>query len=171
MPSTQQEHDDREVTPTFWRGERSPVERLDDQIQDSNGNIGNPWVALTVLQVMERRGTITRDMALAGAKFHDDFARGCFENLRAADLNRLAGGKSPGMSMSSMEARARVHDAVGKLGGRTSPCGCCAWHVLGLEETLKDWATREGWVGRPIGEKTAAGLLIGALGVLKDHYE
>lgn len=159
-----------EVTPTFWRGTHTRIERCAEQIADAQGNIGNPWIVLSVLVTMERRKSITPLMALAGAKFHEDFSFSNHENLRAADMDRVSGARAVNLNTSVIEAKDRVWKALGSLGGLGSPLGTCAWHVLGLEETLKAWALREGWCNRPIGEKTAAGILIGALGVLVKHY-
>ena len=46
----------------------------------------------------------------------------------------------------------------------------CVWHVVGLQRSIREWAMRQGWGGRPIGEKQAQGILIAALGVLAGHY-
>ena len=59
---------------------------------------------------------------------------------------------------------------IAALGGIASPAGSCVWHVVGAEWTLKDWALREGWGGRPLSAETASGVLIGALGVLQALY-
>jgi hypothetical protein len=60
--------------------------------------------------------------------------------------------------------------ALTALGGISSPAGSCIWHVIGCEWTVKDWALREGWSGRPLKQETAAGILVGALGVLQALY-
>jgi hypothetical protein len=41
---------------------------------------------------------------------------------------------------------------------------------VGCEWPVKDWALREGWGGRPLSQETAAGILVGALGVLQGLY-
>src|ERR1700733_14974817 len=51
-----------------------------------------------------------------------------------------------------------------------SPAGSCVWHVVGCEWTIRDWALREGWGGRPLSEEAASGVLVGALGVLQALY-
>jgi hypothetical protein len=50
------------------------------------------------------------------------------------------------------------------LGGISSPAGSCVWHVVGLQRSVRDWAIRQGWGGRPVDHKAAAGILIAALG-------
>ena len=51
-----------------------------------------------------------------------------------------------------------------------SPNGSCLWHVVGLECSIREWAMRHGWNGRPIAPPQGQGVLIGALGVLAAHY-
>jgi len=65
------------------------------------------------------------------------------------------------------EARKRVWRALQAVGGIASPAGSCLWHVAGCEWTVKDWALREGWGGRPLSQEQAAGVLVAALGVLQ----
>src|ERR1700731_4295210 len=60
---------------------------------------------------------------------------------------------------------------VGRDGWRYGEAGpFCVWHVIGCEWTMREWALREGWGGRPLSQETASGILIGALGVLQAHY-
>jgi hypothetical protein len=54
--------------------------------------------------------------------------------------------------------------------GLASPAGSCVWHVVGLQRSVREWAMRQGWGGRPVNEKHAQGILIAALGVLAGHY-
>jgi hypothetical protein len=68
------------------------------------------------------------------------------------------------------EARKRVWQALKALGGIASPAGSCVWHVLGCEWPLGDWARRQGWGGRPVEVHAAAGVLVGALGMLEAHF-
>jgi hypothetical protein len=68
-------------------------------------------------------------------------------------------------------ARRRINAALDALGGHMSPCGSCAWFVLGQEMSIRAWAIREKWGGRPIREEVAKGTLIGTLGVLARHFK
>ena len=56
------------------------------------------------------------------------------------------------------------------LGGISSPAGSCVWHVVGLQRSVREWAIRQGWGGRPVDHKAAAGILIAGLGMLAGHY-
>jgi hypothetical protein len=52
------------------------------------------------------------------------------------------------------------------LGGISSPAGSCVWHVVGLQRSVREWALRQGWGGRPVREEQAQGILVAALGML-----
>src|SRR5918994_6226076 len=68
-----------------------------------------------------------------------------------------------------MAARGRVHRALLALGGHDSPAGSCAWHVLGCGRSVREWALRQGWGGRPVRQEQAQGMVVAALGVLAWH--
>ena len=55
------------------------------------------------------------------------------------------------------------------LGGIGSPAGSCVWHVVGLQRSVREWAIRQGWGGRPVRQEQAQGILVAALGVLAAH--
>jgi hypothetical protein len=58
------------------------------------------------------------------------------------------------------------HEALGGIG---SPAGSCVWHVVGLQRSVREWAIRQGWGGRPVRHEQAQGILIAALGMLAAH--
>jgi hypothetical protein len=43
------------------------------------------------------------------------------------------------------------------------------WHVIGLQRSVREWAMRQGWGGRPVEQKHATGILVAALGILAAH--
>jgi hypothetical protein len=55
------------------------------------------------------------------------------------------------------------------LGGISSPAGSCVWHVVGLQRSVREWAMRQGWGGRPVRQEQAQGILVAALGMLAAH--
>jgi hypothetical protein len=55
-------------------------------------------------------------------------------------------------------------------GGLGSPAGSCVWHVVGLQRSIREWAMRQGWGGRPVRVGQAQGMLVAALGMLVKHY-
>lgn len=159
------------IVPPLERWNRGEVERPSGHaIADSDGRPGSPFRSVGTLAQMESRGSITKEMRQAGEQFHGDFVSAALEPLRAADMARVPVSGCVARIPGNLAARQRIWEAIVALGGIASPAGCCAWHILGRETPIKDWALREGWRGRSLGEKTAAGILIGALGVLIVHY-
>ena len=55
-------------------------------------------------------------------------------------------------------------------GGLGGPAGSCVWHVVGLQHSIREWAMRQGWGGRPVRVEQAQGILVAALGVLAGWY-
>ena len=125
---------------------------------------------------MERRGSITAGMRQAGEGFRARFATAQLDPLRALDLTRLRvteprlrpDREAPGSHIEA--ARRSVWGAVQAVGGIASPAGSCLWHVLGWEQTVKEWALHQGWSGRRVSQEAAAGILIAALGALETHF-
>ena len=56
-------------------------------------------------------------------------------------------------------------------GGLSSPADSCVWHVVGLQRSVREWAIRQGWGGRPVRQEQAQGILVAALGMLAAHFE
>ena len=56
------------------------------------------------------------------------------------------------------------------LGGINSPAGSCVWHVVGLQRSVREWAMRQGWNGRPVRQEQAQGILVAALGMLARDF-
>ena len=159
------------TAPAPERWARGEVERLPTAIADEHGRPARPYRATDTLLVMERRGTITPAMRQAAEDFRAIFQAASLDPLRTPDLNRVPRvGRDPNLGERAGEARGKIWAAMTALGGIHSPAGSCVWHVVGCEWTLKDWALREGWGGRPLGVETAAGVLVGALGVLQALY-
>ena len=87
--------------------------------------------------------------------------------LRALPILRVPGaGCEPDLSERQLHARRRVHQAMQALGGISSPAGSCVWHVVGLQRSVREWAIRQGWGGRPVRQEQAQGILVAALGML-----
>ena len=72
--------------------------------------------------------------------------------------------------MSQLDARRRVLNALDVLGGIDSPSGSIAWHVVGLEVSLRTWSAQQGWNGRLVSAPIACGILVAALGTLANHF-
>ena len=55
------------------------------------------------------------------------------------------------------------------MGGLSSPAGARIWHVVGLQRSVRERATRQGWGGRLVEQTEARGILVAALRVLAAH--
>ena len=64
-----------------------------------------------------------------------------------------------------------MHRALERLGGIGSPGGSCIWHVVGCGCSVREWAIRQGWNGRPVRQEQAMGILVAALGVLAKEFD
>ena len=74
------------------------------------------------------------------------------------------------LTETQIDARRRVDAAMDALGGLGSPAGGCVWHVVGLQRSIREWAMRQGWGGRPVRVEQAQGILVAALGMLAAWY-
>src|SRR5947208_1247617 len=158
--------------PTPERRSRGIVELVERPIADESGRPSRPYRAVDTLAAMERRGSITSGMRQAGEDFRARFAVAQLDPLRATDLSHLRVAErgprpdadGPGLRIEA--ARGAVWRAVQAVGGPGSPAGSCLWHVLGWEQSVKEWALEQGWSGRRVSQEAAAGILIAALGAL-----
>jgi hypothetical protein len=161
--------------PTPERRSRGIVERVERPIADEGGRPSRPYRAVDTLATMERRGSITSGMRQAGEDFRARFTVAQLDPLRAPDWSRpRERGASrfkadePGMRIEG--AREAVWRAIRAVGGPASPAGSCLWHVVGWEQSLKEWALGQGWSGRRVSQETASGILIAGLGALEMHF-
>jgi hypothetical protein len=138
--------------------------------KDPDGQIVYHHRTVDTLGKMLRSGTITQEMHDAAKDFQAFFIVAQLDPVRAVPILRVPGtGREPELNERQLHARRRVHKAMQALGGISSPAGSCVWHVVGLQRSVREWAMRQGWGGRPVDHKAAAGILIAALGVLAAH--
>jgi hypothetical protein len=120
---------------------------------------------------MLRAGTITPEMYDAAKDFQASFIIANLDPLRAIPIPRVPGtGREPELNERQLDARRRVHKSLEALGGLSSPAGSCVWHVVGLQRSVREWAIRQVWGGRPVRQEQAQGILVAALGVLAAHF-
>jgi hypothetical protein len=94
---------------------------------------------------MLRAGTIDQAMHDAAKDFQASFIVAQLDRLRAVPILRVSGtGREPELNERQLHARRRVHAALKALGGLSSPAGSCIWHVVGLQRSVREWATRQG---------------------------
>ena len=135
--------------------------------KDPDGRIVYHHRTVDTLGKMLRAGTIDQAMHDAAKDFQAAFIVANLDPLRALPMIRVPGtGREAELNERQLDARRRVHKAMEALGGISSPAGSCVWHVVGLQRSVREWAIRQGWGGRPVDHKAAAGILIAALGVL-----
>jgi hypothetical protein len=119
---------------------------------------------------MLHAGTIDEAMHDAAKDFQAAFIIANLDPLRALPVLRVPGtGREPELNERQLDARRRVHKALEALGGLSSPAGSCVWHVVGLQRSVREWALRQGWGGRPVRQEQAQGILIAGLGMLAMH--
>ena len=135
--------------------------------KDPDGAIVVHHRTVDTLGKMLRSGTITPEMHDAAHDFQAAFIVANLDPLRALPILRVPGtGRDPDLNDRQLDARRRVHEAMQALGGLSSPAGSCVWHVVGLQRSVREWAIRQGWGGRPVRQEQAQGILVAALGVL-----
>ena len=134
---------------------------------DPDGRVVLRHRTVDTLGKMLRAGTISHEMHDAARAFQADFTMANLDPIRARPLLRMPGsGHEPCLSERQIDARRRVHAAMEALGGINSPAGSCVWHVVGLQRSVREWAVRQGWNGRPLRQERAQGILVAALGML-----
>jgi hypothetical protein len=150
------------------RPTRVPQRELEEvREKDPHGRIVYHHRTVDTLGKMLRAGTIDQAMHDAARDFQAAFIIAQLDPLRALPILRVPGtGREPELSERQLHARRRVHEAMRALGGISSPAGSCVWHVVGLQRSVREWATRQGWSGRPVRQEQAQGILIAALGML-----
>jgi hypothetical protein len=135
--------------------------------KDPDGRIVYHHRTVDTLGKMLRAGTITEEMHDAARDFQAAFIIAQLDALRALPVLRVPGtGREPDQGERQLHAKRRVHEAMQALGGLSSPAGSCVWHVVGLQRSVREWAIRRGWGGRPVRQEQAQGMLVAALGVL-----
>ena len=156
--------------PSAWRLQHGS---FGDPVREADPETGTPIAlrrAVDTLGAMLANGTITPPMHDAGVVFRGQFRAAALDTLRAMPLIRIPAGSGDPLTERHVHARRKVAAAMRVLGGQDSAAGSCAWHVVGCEASIREWATRQGWGGKPIGHSQAQGILIAALGVLASHY-
>jgi hypothetical protein len=155
--------------PSRERRRQGRVTRAAEQLADSQGGIGQPWIAEGTLARLLRQHQIDAEQWHAGTRFGEAFQNAGLHPLRAAEMvRRIAGGCD--MPNGAEGARQTIECALDALGGIHTPLGSVSWFVLGLDLSLDEWRRREGWAGRALRHETATLVLVGALGVLANHF-
>jgi hypothetical protein len=156
--------------PSKWRLQHGD---FSEPIRGTDPETGSPVRhrrAVDTLGQMLANGTITPQMHEAGCIFRTLFRSAALDGIATSQLVRLSGATADGMTSRQIDARRRVAEALDALGGHGSPAGSCVWAVVGLEFSVREWAMRQGWSGRPVHGPVAQGILVAALGTLAMHF-
>jgi hypothetical protein len=162
--------------PTPERRRQGRIERFERAIADDGGRPSRPYRAVDTLLMMQRRGSITPGMRQVAEDFRARFATAQLDPLRALDWSRMRSGAGASRlgaddaGLRTEAARRAVWRAIQAVGGIASPAGSCLWHVVGWEQSLKEWASQQGWNGRQVSQEAASGILIATLGALEAHF-
>ena len=162
-------HDDL-AKPSKWRLQHGG---FSGPIREADPDTGSPVAhrrAVDTLGLMLANGNITPQMHEAGCMFRTLFRSAAIDNVPTSQLIRLPAGAAGDISNRQLDARRRVAEALDVLGGHASPAGSCVWFVVGLEMSVREWAARQGWSGRPVPQPIAGGILVAALGTLAMHF-
>ena len=106
----------------------------------------------------------------AGGYFRALFRSAALDGMSKSVLLRMPGMMADTLSDHHMDARRKIGAALDALGGHDNAAGSCAWHVIGLEMSVREWAMRQGWGGRPVAPPQAQGMLVATLSVLAGHF-
>jgi hypothetical protein len=161
---------DEALGPSKWRLQHGG---FSEPVREADPETGVPVQyrrAVDTLGLMLANGSITPQMHEAGAMFRVTFRLAALDGMRTTQLLRIQGGGGDLLSERQAAARRRLAATLDLFGGADSAGGSCLWHVLGLECSLREWALRQGWSGRPVHHVQAQGILLTALGVLAAHY-
>ena len=139
--------------------------------RDPDGRIVTHHRTVDTLGKMLRAGTMDQAMHDAARAFQAAFVTANLDPIRAMPIQWMPGaGRAPDLNERQLDARRRVHVTMEALGGINSPAGSCTWHVLGLQRSVREWAMRRVWSGRPVRQEQAQGILIAALGMLAGRF-
>jgi hypothetical protein len=157
--------------PSRWRLQHGDIS---EPVRDADPETGTPVQHRRVVDTLGQmlaNGTITPDMHEAGCIFRTTFRLAALDGISTSQLIRLAGSTTGRTGTESqVNARHRLAEAIDALGGHGSAAASCAWHVLGLEMSVREWAMRQGWGGRSVAPPQAQGILVATLAVLAGHF-
>jgi hypothetical protein len=155
--------------PSKWRLQHGG---FSEPVREEDPDTGSPVAhrrAVDTLGLMLANGNITPQMHEAGCIFRTLFRGAAIDSMSTSQLIRLPGSTADRLSNRQLDARRRVLAAMDALGGHDSPAGSCVWFVVGFEISVREWAARRGWSGRPVSQPIAGGILVAALGILAMH--
>ena len=156
--------------PSQWRLQHGEFSAPGFDADPETGAVVVHRRAVDTLGMMLANGTISQEMHDAGALFGSLFRKAAIEHVATSAFLRMPGQRADHLSETSVHARIKIADAMDVLGGHDTAAGSCAWHVLGTGASVREWAIRRGWGGRPVSPPQAQGMLVATLCVLAAHF-
>jgi hypothetical protein len=156
--------------PSQWRKQHGAFEPRSFDADPETGAVVAHHRAVDTLGVMLRNDTISQELYDTGLLFRALFRKAAIDRVMTTSFLRMPGQRVDHLSETNVHARIKIADAMDVLGGHDTAVGSCAWHVLGCETSVREWALRQGWSGRPVAPQNAQGMLAAALGVLAVHF-
>ena len=156
--------------PSAWRLQHGGFEGARLDVDPDTGSTVTHHRAFDTLGLMLSHGTITAEMHDAGHLFRKQFRVAALDTMRSMPLIRIPASNGDTLTEQAYAARRKVAQAMTALGGTSSIACSCVWHVVGCECSVREWALRQGWGGRPLAPNQSQGVLLAALGVLAGHF-
>ena len=121
---------------------------------------------------MLRSGTIDEPMHDAAKDFQAAFIVAKLDPLRALPILRVPGtGREPELNERQIDARRRgAPGARGRWAASPARPARASGTWSACKRSVREWAIRQGWAGRPVDQKEAKGILVAALGMLASQY-
>lgn len=157
-----------------WRAQHGDkIERVKKTDVGVTDEIGDTYRIVDTIAALVRSSRYSDEMIQAARMFKDDFDAAHLYALHAADYARAVVDCRPTIDHPGAvySAGNRVWSALTAVGGLRSSSrqGSVLWHVIGLGDSLTQWAIEQ-QAGRPLDKRTAAGILMGALETLVEFY-
>jgi hypothetical protein len=131
------------------------------------GEVRHPKKVVGSIQRMHDKGLIDHEAKRAAESFRNDFEMAALDPLRAANIERVSGGKAVEKSSKQANASDRVAAAMKALGGWNSAPAQAAWWVLGADLSINEFRRRMSWgSGGQIRHETATSLVAEAAKIL-----
>jgi len=156
--------------PSKWRLQHGRFSAPGYDVDPETGAVVVHRRAVDTLGMMLANDTIAQEMHDAGALFGALFRKAAIEHVVTSTFLRMPGRRADHLSETSAHARIKIADAMDVLGGHDTAAGSCAWYVLGCGASVREWAIRRGWGGRPVAPPQAQGMLVATLSVLAAHF-
>lgn len=158
------------LKPSKWRLQHDGFPEPNREADPDTGSLVQHRRTVDTLRQMPAKGSIAPQMHEAGCIFRTLSRSAAIDRMATSQLIRVDGSNADSLSTRQLDARRRMLRTFDALGGHVGPARSCVWFVVGLEMSVPEWATRQGWCGRPVPQPIASGMLVVAPGILILHF-